>query len=152
MPAWIGPLAIIAVGLLAWWYNQRLASLRATIDYISNTEGTSEQWFKLRTKFSELMDQGSLVSLFGKDESEEKTEEVATVCTFLNHFELTSVGIKHKILNENLYREWFRGSYIKIWRDSNPFISELRKRRSQPKLFIEFEDLATSWEENKKAG
>ena len=142
---WISAVAIVAIGLLAWWYNRHLASLKATLDYISTTEGTSEEWLALRKEVAALKTAGSLVAVLGANESEEKTQKIATICTYLNHFELTAVGINHGIINKKLYAEWFRGAYIQTWRDSQSFVTELRARRDQPKLYREFEDLAVKW-------
>ena len=115
------------------------------MDYISTTEVTSDQWLKLRKEIVALKAAGSLVAVFGANEAEEKTKEIATICTYLNHFELTAVGINHRIINRKLYAEWFRGAYIKTWQDSHSFITELRTRRDDRKLYKEFEDLAAKW-------
>ncbi len=66
--------------------------------------------------------QGSLVALLGTGRTEERTADVITLCTYLNRFELTAVGIKNKILHEPLYKEWFRGAYVKTWQDMESFI------------------------------
>ncbi len=145
MTPWISAAAVVGIGLLAWWYNQRLVSLRATLDYISNTEVTSDQWLRLRKEIAVLKNSGSLVAVLGANEDEEQTENIATICTYLNHFELTAVGINHGIINKKLYAEWFRGAYIQTWKDSQSFITELRTRRKHNKLFEQFEDLASEW-------
>ena len=151
MTAWISAGAIVLIGLLAWWYNHHLASLRATLDYISTTEVTSDQWLTLRKEIAELKKAGSLVAVLGASKEEEKSGDVATICTFLNHFELTAVGVKHGIINKKLYSEWFRGAYINTWQDAKSFITELRSRKAQDSLFVEFEDLAKEWiKESKK--
>ena len=145
MTPWISAVAIVGIGLLAWWYNRHLASLRATLDYISTTEVTSDQWLRLRKEIAALKNAGSLVAVFGANEREERTEEIATICTYLNHFELTAVGINHGIINKKLYAEWFRGAYIQTWKDSQSFITELRTRRKHDELFKQFEELAGDW-------
>lgn len=145
MTPWISAAAVVGIGLLAWWYNQRLVSLRATLDYISNTEVTSDQWLRLRKEISVLKNSGSLVAVLGANEDEEQTENIATICTYLNHFELTAVGINHGIINKKLYAEWFRGAYIQTWKHSQSFITELRTTRKHNKLFEQFEDLASEW-------
>ena len=136
---------LVAIGLLAWWYTHRIAALRATLDYISTTEVFSAQWLDLRRRFAELKRAGSLVTVLGANAEEEDFEQVTALCTYLNHFELTAVGIKYKIIDKNLYSEWFRGAYMKTWQDSQSFVTELRQRRDQDSLYKEFEELASEW-------
>ena len=59
------------------------------------------------------------MAVLGANKSEEKTQKTATICTYLNHFELTAVGINHGIIDKKLYAEWFRGAYIRHGRILN---------------------------------
>ena len=60
------------------------------------------------------------------------------------HFECVAVAIRHDIIDEALYKEWFRGAYIRAWDDAHSFVIDLRQRKGKenPKLFVQFEELA----------
>ena len=85
-----------------------------------------------------------MLSIIGS-ESERDSKAVVEVASFLNHFELVAVAIKHRIINEDLYAEWLRTKYVQTWEDAEAFIVAMCKEGKHERLFREFEALAKKW-------
>lgn len=64
----------------------------------------------------------------------------------LNDFEIVAIGIKRGIIDCSLYRAWGESSVIDYWRKAEPFISTLRDRTSNPKLYLQFQEMKTAWD------
>ena len=59
---------------------------------------------------------------------------------------MIAVGIEHRIIDSQLYKEWFRGSYVDYWQAAQPLVRELRLVHKSARLFVKFEKLARAWE------
>lgn len=140
----VTPTVILATAIVAWVLQRRIASRRATLDFIAKLEIDNPEWARLRSRFAELRDGNRLLSIIAS-ETEKDPTAVIEVASFLNHFELVAVAIKHHIINEDLYKEWFKTSYLRTWHDSEAFIVAMRKEKDHPALFQEFESLAKEW-------
>lgn len=127
-------------------HQHKLAARRATLDFISKFEVHNRQWIELREKFALLRGQNQLAEI--ANPRDEDRGETIRIATFLNHFELVAVAIKHGILDEEIYKDWFRSAYIRAWEDAHSFVIELRRTKDEDKLFAEFEKLAIEWKTN----
>lgn len=72
--------------------------------------------------------------------------EAQNIKLVLNDYELIAIGIRHEILDEEIYISWFRGGLLRDWHLSSGFIDDLRNNDNAPRLFCEFEALAIAWE------
>lgn len=116
-----------------------IARKRATLDVILKSEADKDL-IEARRCFKRLAhDQNGLVpfALFEKEGSAE-TEAIRIV---LNEFELIAIGIDRGILDEELYRQWYRTGVLLHWKHAHPFIEELRRRTENPLIYKSFEAL-----------
>lgn len=141
----LSPIAILVAACLAFYNHQRTAARRAALEFVSKTQLQSQEWTDLNRNYRELQTSGKLLSTLSKDHGDPVLAN--RICLFLNHFELVAVAIKHNIIDKNLYAEWFKGSYVKTWNETNPFVAELRRKSGNSRVFIEFEALAKEWSE-----
>ena len=63
----------------------------------------------------------------------------------MNDYELTALGIHQGILDEEFYKKWFMGSYLKDYKAVRPFIKEIREAENRDAIYSEFEKLAVKW-------
>lgn len=143
----ITPLVILATAVIAWNLQRGIASKTATLNFIASQETDNPEWLRLRERFAELRDTEKLLAIAADRQKPENRKAIVEVTSFLNHFELVAVGIKHGIIHEGLYMEWFRGPYVHVWKDSEPFIVAMRQQKQRKLLFCEFEELAQKWSE-----
>ncbi len=70
-----------------------------------------------------------------------------TVQTYLNHFELVAIAVEEGIISERLYRKWIRRDYVTIWKEAQPFVSHMRKKRNDHDevYYAKFKELADRW-------
>jgi hypothetical protein len=123
--------------------TREMACKRATLDLIQNRELDGD-YIEAKYKFNKLRDEDGGLTKWA-DKAKRNEPEVAAIRTILNGHELVAIGIKEKIIDEELYRRWFRSSLLKDWRKSKAFIEHLRETEEVPRLFIEFEWLADRW-------
>jgi hypothetical protein len=58
---------------------------------------------------------------------------------------MIAVGIKHRILDENIYKSWMRSALIKDFNSAESYIAEVRKQENNQRIFCEYEWLAIKW-------
>lgn len=137
---------MVATGMAVYqlWVHRKTAARRATLDFITNFEVHNTQWAVLRTKFRTLKAANRLLSLVNSNRSVDNQDRIDVV-TYLNHYELVAVAIKNNIIDEELYKEWFRTPYVRAWMDARSLVYKMREERENPELFIQFEQLANKW-------
>ncbi|MCP4327556.1 MAG: DUF4760 domain-containing protein [Alphaproteobacteria bacterium] len=123
--------------------QRKIAKKRATLDLLSRKEWDSD-YIEARKVFLGLRDEDPGLVEWAKPEHR-KTPQVTNIKNTLNDYELIAIGIKENILDEELYKRWFRSSFLKDWHKSRDFIVTLRERDGVPTLFCEFEWLAKKW-------
>ena len=79
-----------------------------------------------------------------KETIEQKNREAIRVV--LNHYELIAVGISKGVLDEKVYRLWFKSSYIKAWQVASTFVMSMREATGQKYLYQEFERMAEKFQ------
>ena len=78
-------------------------------------------------------------------------EQRRKVIAFLNHYELVAIGIDQGILDEELYRDYLRGTVVRHWFAARAFVLHLRADTpdsNAPQAFEKFEALALKWATN----
>lgn len=96
---------------------------------------TNEHWRDTRQRFIEMRDSKDGL----RKHANEDTPEAMIIRHQLNQYELIALGIKAGILDEVMYRKYYRGTVLRDWTDCLPFISEERKENNR--YWIELEDL-----------
>lgn len=139
---------ILSVGVLVAVVSVRSARATArkkqTADALFSSRNDKELQAGLRcvAKLHDSVD--SNIRSFARVEKRE-SEEVKSMLYVLNHFEFVSVGIKHGIYDENMYRDASHGTIVSLYEKSKPFIDSVRDTRARKTIFQEFERLAERW-------
>lgn len=123
---------------------------RATWEFIQRSELNNPEWPRLRQHFAEACEKDGGLAALAQPSSEQVPDSIQ-VAAFLNHFELVAISIKNQAFDEKVYAEWFQGSYVKAWEESQAFVVAMRKRRGNKRIFIEFQQLAEKWAKEIKA-
>ncbi len=79
----------------------------------------------LHAAFSYHRRQDSFAKLHDPKETKDKDERQA-VLNYLNHYELIAIGISKKILDEQIYKSWMRGPFVRDWNAAAGFIQRER--------------------------
>ena len=151
-------LTIVVVGVtIGLAYRQikkqrQLAADRATLNFIADRELHNSEWRRIENVFFENMTPRDDPE--GKRPWEQllnpRTESIRKdaldVNVFLNHYELVAIGIKEKIINERLYRDWYKTSYVRIWRKARPYVMALRDSRGSMDIFCNLQTQAEKWD------
>ena len=121
--------------------ERKLAARRATLDLVMN-QAHDPTRPNLRLKFESLMMNWKPGGNGLNDLSQAvRLETVA----YLNRFELVGVAIKHKAIDEEMYKAWSCSRYVYTWKTAEKIIMETRKCQKRTDLYCEFEELAREW-------
>ena len=112
--------------------NERLAS---TLDLLIRMS-TNQHWLENRQLFVGLRDTKEGL----KKHAGENSKEALAIRAMLNQYELIAVGIGNGILDEKMFRTYYRGTVVKDWLASVQFIDEERKENDR--YWIELQHLA----------
>lgn len=68
----------------------------------------------------------------------------------LNNFEKIAIGIKNKVLDEDIIKDFYGRYFLLCYKLSKYHVLlEYRNKNNEPFVFIEFEKLANKWSNNK---
>ena len=98
--------------------------------------------------FRTLRDAGKLAETLNLDPKRATPGAIAEyveLIAFLNHFELVAIAIENFSLDEALYREWSRTSYVRTWMDAQSVVRDYRKEKQFEAAFSKFESRARAW-------
>lgn len=135
----------VFVAAFSVYRNTESAKKRATIDMIV-TERNDKCLQDAITVVNELAkDPGKIFATYV---SEEAADKVTRQCIFkvLNQREFVSAGVMNGALHKGMYKNFSYSMFLRDWSNLKGFIYELRKTRSAPTAFQEFETLAKKWE------
>lgn len=129
------------------------ARKKATLDMIEKVE-SMPHYRSMHATFSYHRNLDSFSRLHTPQEAKDKDERT-NVLDYLNHYELVSIGIDQGILDEDFYKKWMKGPFVRDWNAAVDFIQRERWKydasekawgyRSQ--LFEHFQRYATAWSE-----
>ena len=152
---WIPLLAALVSALTAFFVSSRtiranhtIARKRATLDLIERSVST-EHYLDIHATFREVLDSKSGFEQIADPQMPAMLEQRRKVIAFLNHYELIAIGIDQGILDEELYRDYMRGTVVRHWLRAEGFVLHLRADTPDsraPKAFEKFENLALKWE------
>ncbi|ABD53531.1 hypothetical protein Jann_0614 [Jannaschia sp. CCS1] len=157
---WIPLMAALVSALTAFWVssrtiraNQDIARKRATLDLIERSVST-EYYLLIYSTFREVLDSPSGFEQITDPQMPALVEQRRKVIAFLNQYELIAIGIEQGILDEELYRDYMRGTVVRHWARAEGLVNHLRADTPDsraPKAFEKFEALALKWETAKEA-
>lgn len=147
--------AVVAISALAaaWGVVQARATARkrATLDLIEKFEST-DHYRGLHAIFMYHRRSDSFERLHNPREEKDRTERQA-VLDYLNHYELVAIGILNGILDEEFYRTWMKGPFVRDWNAAATFIQRERWKQADGaddfvyyrRLFENFQQVACAW-------
>jgi len=127
--------------------NRNIARRRGTLDLILHIESDGEL-IEARNEFINLKKSEKRSANWGT-EAQRESPEAKNIRTTLNINELVAVSIKEGVIDETVFRRWLNGAYIDDWKSMTGYIKEVRKYKDNPKIYIELEELAERWEDDK---
>ena len=72
-----------------------------------------------------------------------------TLNTILKDYENIALGVRHHILDETYLYRWMRSTVIHDWTALSPLVTAYRSVDKVPNAYIEFEGMATAWEDGR---
>lgn len=123
--------------------QRKISRRRATLDLLSRNEWDGD-YLIARNEFVRLKN-GSTGLEFWTAKEHEDSPQIGIIRSVLNDYELIAIGIEEDILDEELYKKWFKSAYIKDYDLSADAIAALRERLGVPAIYKNFEALAKKW-------
>ena len=127
-----------------------VAKQKATLDLIEKVEST-EHYRKLNQTFSRLRRGDGFAHLHNPQSDADKSDR-RDLNDYMNHYEMVSVGILHEILDENFYKMWMQGPFVRDWNAASDWVQRERwKKRDDgtwdyySKVFCNYESVACRW-------
>ena len=143
----LGPIAIILAAWWAWRKQRRIAADRATIDFISRLEVGNREWKDAMSLFFDLTshpDHPTPLNKLLDPANPEEWERRLAIHSALSHFDAVAVAVRHKTINEAMYRDWNRETYVRVWQRAKAYITA-REQRGGLALYPNFQKLARRW-------
>jgi Domain of unknown function (DUF4760) len=130
-------LASIGVVTTIVW-GRIVARRRATIDILLSDQ-TNPDLLRARSKLSEH----GFEPVF--DRSAERPLEILWLVAICNRYELMAAGIKEGIIDERLFKNYWRTALVNDWIRLRHAINARRDEANHQTLYCEFEALAKKW-------
>lgn len=146
---------ILIVGVIVATKNiasaRETARKKATLDMIEKVE-SMPHYRAMHATFSYHRKLKSFDRLHDPSEVKDKTERT-NVLDYLNHYELVGIGIAEDILDEDFYKNWMRGPFVRDWNAAADFVQRERWKFDEGRkkwvyneqLFEHFQMYATRW-------
>jgi ribosomal protein S9 len=115
--------------------NKTTQRLAATLTLLMHTQ-TNPHWIENRQRFVTLRDSKDGLKKYAQGHS----EEAFSIRAMLNQYEMIAIGIGQGILDEQMYRTYYRGTALKDWTASIEFVTQERQENSN--YWIAFQHLA----------
>lgn len=128
--------------------NTKNAKVKTAYDSIAKKQWDKDFIAARETFLSLLRKKDVDISAYVSPE-EHEYNEAKSYCEALrniaNDYELTAVGIKQHVLDEDLIKLYNRSAMIRDYNVLKPYILAVRKKTGNDKIFKEFEALAQKW-------
>lgn len=145
--------AILITGLLAAFIagwaviSQRIVVRRqSTIEHLSQKDADKDM-IEARECYNVLSDPDGKLSTYTKP-ADLTTEESNKIRLILNDYELIAVGIQFGIFDLKIVKQLIRGTAVRDWARTAPYIYKLRSEVDNPLIYYEFENLV-QWLQDK---
>lgn len=148
------PIIIFISAIVAYFGVQmarRTARQRATLDLIEKVESTPH--YRERHEVFSRYRRNSAFNVLHSPTDKKEVQERQHVLDYLNHYELVSIGILEKILDEGIYRSWMLHPFVRDWNAAADFVQrerwkwneEDRKWEYHDPLFAAYQSVARRW-------
>ena len=151
--------AIIAVSAFIAYLGLKsardTARKKATLDLIEKVESTPH-YRDLQANFRYFAETNEF-SRINIPKGEKDRMDRSAVLDYLNHYELVSIGIENKILDEGFYKRWMATAFVRDWNAASDFVQRERWKKDAktdkwtyfPKQYETYQRVALRF--NKKA-
>ncbi len=129
-------LILIFLGIVS---QRNVSRRRATVDYITNLINDRD-YIQARQKFIKIGANPEKITALANF-IEPSSEEALAVQLVLNNYELITIGIHRGVLDYKIYKRYAKGTVIKDWDVTAPFIKQLRLTADNDNIYAEFETL-----------
>jgi hypothetical protein len=121
--------------------QRKIARKRATLDMLARKEWDRD-YIEARAEFVKLRDVPDGLEMWSRREHQDSPQAI-NIRNTLNDYELIAVGIKEGILDQELYKRWFKTSFVKDWRAAREYVREIRAQAGTSAIFCEMDWLVT---------
>lgn len=121
--------------------TRSVSSKRAMLDVMLTIQ-TNAHWIEMREEFIKLRDSPAGLEKYANG----KTKHTLSIRKQLNQYELISIGISRGILEKDMFRQFYRGTFLKDYSAARNFIDKERDQSKNQKFWIELETLAKEFE------
>jgi hypothetical protein len=144
--------AIIAISAFIAYLGLRsareIARKKATLDLIEKVESTPH-YRDLQANFRYYAETKEFARLHTPMGEKDRMDRTA-VQDYLNHYELVSIGIENKILDEEFYKKWMATPFVRDWNAASDFVQRERWKQNPttaeweyfPKLYETYQRVA----------
>ena len=134
--------SLLGVILTILW-TARIAGRRATLELLLS-EQTDPVLLEFRSQFLNAWKNGEIEEYAQQDKYYFSSDSFFLAST-INRCDLVAIGIKQGIIDKNIFKAYWRSSYVMDWSRCKEAVMLRRKFRNDPKLFCDFEELARKW-------
>ncbi len=142
----IGVLIAASGVILTLRHNNTIARRRATIDLVLHQRADSELT-ESKKNLHKLHEQNNGLGQWAARGKEETPEHIA-IMRVLNNYEFIATGIKEGAFDKKIYQRMQHSMTVRDYCALQCFISDIRQRHNNDKIFQEFEWLAKEFEAN----
>jgi len=104
---------------------------------------SNKEWVENRLKFIELRNHQDGLEKYANSNG----IEALTIRRQLNIYELIAIGIKNDILDEEMYKHYYKSTVVRDFKGSRNFVDRERKGVDGTQTFwVEFEEMAKRFE------
>jgi hypothetical protein len=143
----------IVLGWIAVRAERHIAAARLSFETVERINW-DDDYIEKRQTFVKLRDNGEGLEKYASTDPPQGvtldafTADRAAILAILNDRENTAIGIRRGILDEEYLFRYSRSGVITDWEATSALIIAWRRRRQNPLLFVEFEGLASQWQNN----
>lgn len=106
-----------------------------------------KDYIEARAEFVKLRDAPDGLGFWARPDHKNSPQTI-TIKNTLNDYELIAVGIREGILDEDLYKRWFKTAFLKDWEAARPFVNAVRVLAKSDAIFSEADWMASRWRPN----
>lgn len=138
------------VAFSVFWHTRSANRRRATLDMVMKTLMDPVaitrygEFKKIIRRDKSADDCFKIESLLVATDDNHEMREI--VLQQLNVYEMTSLGIRRKLFDEQFYKRWFHNQFMTDYENARAFIDEAKKKKGT--IYCEFSALYERWEKS----
>jgi hypothetical protein len=130
-----------SVAVLAIAHQRGIARKRSIIDNLLR-KNWDKDYIQIRKDFVRLREDRDALLEAAKQDNQ-SGDDASVIRSILNDYEIIALGIRRDILDERIFKLWFKTTFLNDYEKMRPFVAEVRQRNRR--AFVELEGLAEKW-------